>query len=125
MLSQYEIMTFVATSQPERAKAFYRDVLGLKLVEDAWWALVFEAGGRRLYIEKLQNKFTPQPFTAVGWRVPDIRDAMEKLSKKGVTFERPEGLQLDDKGAWSPDKTATVCWFKDPDGNTISLTQFA
>jgi catechol 2,3-dioxygenase-like lactoylglutathione lyase family enzyme len=126
MLGRYEIIACVGTTQPERAKTFYRDVLGLKLVEDAWWALVFEAGGRRLHVEKAQQKFTPVPFTSLGWRVPDIKALAEGLSKKGVKFERYPGMQQDDLGIWTtPDGAAKVCWFKDPDGNTLSLSQFA
>ncbi len=125
MLGQSEVMAFVATVQPERAKAFYRDVLGLKLVEDAWWAMTFEMKGCRLHIQKLQDKFTPHPFTALGWKVSNIEDLVDKLAKKGVVFERPPGLQVDAKGIWSPPDSggAKVAWFKDPDGNTLSLSQ--
>jgi catechol 2,3-dioxygenase-like lactoylglutathione lyase family enzyme len=126
MLGDYEVMAFVGTTQPERAKAFYGEVLGLKLVEDAWWAIVYEVGGRHLHIEKARDKFTPVPFTALGWKVPDIKATVEKLAKKGVKFERFPELQHDAAGIWaSPDGAAEVAWFKDPDGNTLSLTQFS
>jgi catechol 2,3-dioxygenase-like lactoylglutathione lyase family enzyme len=126
MLAQSEVMAFVATAQPERAKAFYRDVLGFKLLEDAWWALIFEMNGCHLHIEKLQDKLTPQPFTVLGWRVSNLEELVDKLLTKGVVFERPPGLQVDDKGIWSPPDSggAKVCWFRDPDGNTLSMTQF-
>jgi len=125
MLGQSEVIACVGTSQPERAKVFYRDVLGLRLIEDAWWAIVFDAGGTRLHIEKPQEKFTPAPFTALGWRVPNIEELVDALAKRGVSFERPPGLQLDNKGIWTtPDGVAKVCWFKDPDGNLLSLSQF-
>ena len=118
-------MTFVGTTQPERAKAFYGGVLGLKLVEDAWWAIIYEVGGRHLHIEKPREKFTPVPFTALGWKVPDIAATVEKLAKKGVKFERIPELQQDAAGIWTtPDGVGKVCWFKDPDGNLLSLTQF-
>jgi catechol 2,3-dioxygenase-like lactoylglutathione lyase family enzyme len=119
-------MTFIGTTQPERAKAFYGGVLGLKLVEDAWWAIIYEVGGRHLHIEKAREKFTPVPFTALGWKVSDIDATVEKLAKKGVKFERIPDLQQDDAGIWTtPDGSGKVCWFRDPDGNLLSLTQFS
>ncbi len=125
MLGDYEVMSFVGTTDPERAKAFYGGVLGLKLVEDAWWAIIYEVGGRHLHIEKPPEKFTPVPFTALGWKVPDIGAIVEKLAKKGVKFERIAELQQDAAGIWTtPDGVGKVCWFKDPDGNLLSMTQF-
>jgi len=125
MLGGCEVMVFVGTTQPERAKAFYAGALGLKLVEDAWWAIVYEVGGIHLHIEKAREKFTPVPFTALGWKVPDIEASVKKLAKNGVTFERVPGLEQDDAGIWTtPDGLAKVCWFKDPDGNLLSMTQF-
>lgn len=123
MLGDYEVMAFVATTQPERAKAFYGEVLGLKLQEDSPFALVFQAGGTMLRIQKVRE-LSPTPFTALGWKVPDITAAVAKLSKKGVTFERYKGMPQDDAGIWTTPDGSKVCWFKDPDGNTLSLTQF-
>jgi catechol 2,3-dioxygenase-like lactoylglutathione lyase family enzyme len=126
MLGSCEVMAFVGTTQPERAKEFYGGVLGLKLVEDAWWAIVYEAGGIHLHIEKPQGKFTPLPFTTLGWKVSDLKATVEQLAKKGVKFERIPELQQDDLGIWTtPDGGGKVCWFKDPDGNTLSMTQFS
>ena len=126
MLGNCEVMAFVGTTQPERAKAFYGGVLGLKLVEDAWWAIIYEAGGIHLHIEKPRDKFTPLPFTALGWKVADLKATVEQLAKKGVKFERIRGMPQDDLGIWTtPDGGGKVCWFKDPDGNTLSMTQFA
>ncbi len=123
MLNDYELIAFVATAQPERAKAFYGEVLGMTLEEDSPFALVFRAGRTMLRIQKVRD-FSPLPFTALGWRVPDIKAGVAELSKKGVTFERYEGMPQDDAGIWSAPSGAKVCWFKDPDGNTLSLTQF-
>ena len=126
MLGDKKVMAMLATTQPQLAKAFYRDVLGLTLVEDAWFAIIFTAGGTRLHIQKLEEKFTPHPFTAMGWQVPDIKAAVVELAKKGVKFERYDGLEQDDAGIWTtPDGVGKVCWFKDPDGNTLSMTQFS
>ncbi|HEY6419695.1 MAG TPA: VOC family protein [Candidatus Binataceae bacterium] len=116
-------MAFVATTQPEKAKAFYSEVLGLKLIEDAWFAIVFSAGGTTLHIQKVKE-FMPLPFTTLGWKVADIKATVDKLSKRGVKFERFPGMTQDESGIWTPPgSNAGVCWFKDPDGNLLSLTQ--
>jgi len=124
MLSDYEVIAFIQTIQPEKAKAFYRDILGLKFEEDDPFALVFWAGRTMLRIQKVRE-ITPLPFTALGWNVPDIRATMAKLSSKGVEFERYEGLSQDAAGIWLTPSGTSICWFKDPDGNTLSLTQFS
>jgi catechol 2,3-dioxygenase-like lactoylglutathione lyase family enzyme len=123
MLGDNQLMAFVATTQPEKAKAFYSEVLGLKLIEDAWFAIIFAAGGTTLHIQKVKE-FTPVPFTALGWKVADIKASVNQLSKKGVKFERFPGMEQDVSGIWTPPGSKTgVCWFKDPDGNLLSLTQ--
>jgi catechol 2,3-dioxygenase-like lactoylglutathione lyase family enzyme len=124
MLTESPIIAMLATTQPDRAKAFYSEVIGLKLVEDSWYAIVYMAGGTKLHIQKVQQ-FSPLPFTALGWGVADIKATAAALAKKGVKFERYKELPQDDAGIWTtPDGAAMVCWFKDPDGNTLSLTQF-
>jgi catechol 2,3-dioxygenase-like lactoylglutathione lyase family enzyme len=122
MLGGCEIITFVATAKPDAAADFYRNVLGLTLVSDDPYALVFDANGTMLRVAKMQ-KVTVVPNTVLGWKVTDIRAAIEELSKKGVRFQRYEGMPQDDFGIWDSG-TAKVAWFKDPDGNTLSLTQF-
>jgi catechol 2,3-dioxygenase-like lactoylglutathione lyase family enzyme len=123
MLGDYELMAFSQTTQFERAKAFYGGVLGLKLEEDSPIALVFRAGRTILRVQKVSS-FSPLPFTSVGWRVPDIKAVVRELSKSGVICERYESTRQDDLGIWASPTGAQVCWFKDPDGNTLSLTQF-
>ena len=127
MLGDQPLIAMIATTQPERAKAFYSDVLGLKLVEDGWYALVYMAGGTRLHVQKVKE-FSPWPATAIGWTVPDIAATVAALAKKGVKFERIPELKQDAAGIWTtPDaagKVGMVAWFKDPDGNLLSLTQF-
>ena len=125
MLTECPVIAMIATTQPERAKTFYSEVLGLKLIEDGWFALVYMAGGTRLHIQKVKE-FTPLPFTAIGWTVSDIAATAAVLANKGIKFERYPGMEQDAAGIWTtPDRAGKVCWFKDPDGNTLSLTQFS
>jgi catechol 2,3-dioxygenase-like lactoylglutathione lyase family enzyme len=124
MLGDRPVIAMIATTQPERAKPFYSETLGLKLVEDGWYALVYSAGGTRLHIQKVKD-FSPLPFTALGWTVADIATSAAGLERKGVKFERYDGMTQDDAGIWTTPDGGKVCWFKDPDGNTLSLTQFS
>jgi catechol 2,3-dioxygenase-like lactoylglutathione lyase family enzyme len=123
MLGDQPLIAMIATTQPERAKAFFSDVLGLTLVEDGWYALVYMAGGTRLHVQKVKE-FSPWPATAIGWTVPDIAATVAALAQKGVKFEHFDGMTQDAAGIWTAPEGAKVCWFKDPDGNTLSLTQF-
>ncbi|MGH7949227.1 MAG: VOC family protein [Candidatus Binataceae bacterium] len=123
MLAKYDLIAFVGTKQPEPAKAFYTGVIGLRLTEDSPFALVFDANGVMLRVFKVRE-LTPAPFTVLGWNVPDIKLAMRDLASKGITFERYQGMPQDEWGVWTTPDGHQVAWFKDPDGNTLSLTQF-
>ena len=118
------LMAFVATVDAGRALVFYRDALGLALVEDSLFALAFDAGGTMLRIQKVE-RFTPHPFTALGWQVPDIGEAVAGLSANGVTFQRFSGMDQDASGVWTSPSGAKIAWFSDPDGNVLSLTEFS
>jgi len=66
----------------------------------------------------------PALYTVLGWSVLDMRVAVDALTRKGVVFERYVGLLQDETGVWHSPSGAQVAWFKDPDGNVLSLTQF-
>jgi catechol 2,3-dioxygenase-like lactoylglutathione lyase family enzyme len=120
MLGSCSIIAFTATADPPRAREFYEDTLGLDLVSDEPHALVFDAGGIMLRIQKVEH-VAPPPYTALGWQVDDIESAVRQLMRNGVHFERYEGLEQDDLCIWSSGH-ARIAWFKDPDGNLLSLT---
>lgn len=123
MLTGETLMAFIATTQPERARKFYVEVLGLRLVADEEYALVFDAHGIVLRVQKVQS-FLPHPYTALGWQVRDIAGTIAGLRKKGVEFLRFPYFAQDEAGVWNAPGGAKVAWFKDPDDNTLSLTQF-
>lgn len=116
-------MAFVATADAARARAFYGDVLGLRLVGDEPFALVFDSGGVTLRVQKVAT-VTPTPYTVLGWSVPDIEAAIERLRSGGVRFESFGLPGQDERGVWTAGDGTRVAWFKDPDGNVLSLTQF-
>ncbi len=124
MLSSARLTGFVATVDPARAKRFYQVILGLRLLSEDPFALVFECGGHQLRVQILKE-FRPQPFTVLGWQVPDIRGAVAALTAGGTTVERYAGMKQDEQGIWKSPSGASVVWFKDPDGNLLSLSELA
>lgn len=123
MLGRNDIIAFIGSTDPDRAKHFYQKVLGLQLVSDEKFALVFDANGTMLRVS-IVKEIQSANYTVLGWRVPDIRAAIQRLTTSGVVFERFPGLQQDDLGIWTAHDKTQVAWFKDPDGNILSLTQF-
>jgi catechol 2,3-dioxygenase-like lactoylglutathione lyase family enzyme len=122
MLGNESLMAFVATTDSGRSKTFYEQVLGLRLVADEEHALVFDANGTMLRVQKVQDH-VPAQHTALGWRVQDIDRAVSTLRAKQVELERYPYMQQDALGVWTAPSGAKVAWFKDPDGNLLSLTQ--
>ena len=123
MLGSRNLVAFVATTNAPRARAFYEKVLGLRFVADDPFALVFDAHATMLRIQKVE-KLTPPGHTTLGWEVPDIAATARALRDAGVKCERFQGMDQDELGIWASPGGAKVAWFKDPDGNTLSLTQF-
>ena len=123
-LGKCDIVCFVPIVNVDRARAFYRDTLGLRLVnEELPFALVFDVNGimLRLAIFKQPSAFHG---TVVGWKVPDATAAVQNLMKAGVQFERYDFVKQDELGIWTTPTGARVAWFKDPDGNVLSVSEF-
>lgn len=117
-------MTFVATADAAQARAFYEGTLGLRLVEDDMFALVFDLKGIMLRVQKV-DAVVAAPYTTLGWQVDDIAAEVQSLTGRGASFLHFDGMGQDELGVWSaPGSSAKVAWFKDPDGHTLSLTQF-
>jgi len=123
MLSDSNLAAFIATSKPDEARAFYEDVLGLTLLSDEQYAIVFDANGTTLRVQKA-GSFTPQQFTALGWHVDDIEATMSALRAKGVIFEEFPWMPEGSNGIMTFPEGARVAWFKDPDGNLLSIDQY-
>ena len=121
MLGSIDIVAFVPTKDAEKARAFYVGVLGLRFVKDDGFALVFDANGIKVRVAKAQ--FTPAPFTILGWQVGDIEKVVAGLQGKGVQFERFGFFEQDALGIWTAPSGDKVAWFKDPDGNILSVSQ--
>jgi catechol 2,3-dioxygenase-like lactoylglutathione lyase family enzyme len=119
MLGKETLVAFLTTATPDAARAFYEGVLGLELVVDDPHLMVFKSGPARVSLQK-SDRANPPRGTALGWDVADLRGTIKTLVARGVAFER-YGLEQDELGIWSPAPGHGVAWFKDPDGNTLSL----
>jgi len=123
MLGSCDLITFILTSDATRSKTFYGETLGLRFVSQDDFATVFDANGIMLRLTPIPGH-TPAPHTVLGWNVPDIAASVAELQKAGVNLERYPFIEQDERGVWtSPDGLVKVAWFKDPDGNVLSLTQ--
>lgn len=124
MLANCNIVAFAPTCDQARAIEFYRDQLGLELKAHDGFAATFDARGIVLRVSTVPAPLHPQPFTILGWMVPDIAAMVRSLEFTGVVFERYPQIPQDEVGIWTAPGGAKVAWFKDPDGNILSLTEF-
>lgn len=124
MLATADLVAFIPTTNPKRARAFYEDTLGLEFVSEDKFALVFKSSGVTIRIANVSGvPHKPASFTILGWTVRDVAKAVRGLGNKGVLFERYAGMNQDALGVWTSPSGAKVAWFKDPDGNVLSVTE--
>jgi catechol 2,3-dioxygenase-like lactoylglutathione lyase family enzyme len=120
-----DVVAFVPSKNPTKARAFYEGVLGLRFVSEDPFAVVFDANGVMIRVANVSSVkgFKPAPYTILGWLVDDITKAVRLLNKKGVQFERFAWMEQDRLGVWNSPSGARIAWFKDPEGNILSVTQ--
>jgi catechol 2,3-dioxygenase-like lactoylglutathione lyase family enzyme len=122
VLRDAALVAFVGSRDLQVADGFYRGVLGLEAIEATSFANVYDAHGTTLRVTRV-DEVVPAPYTVLGWNVPDIAAAVESLTARGLAFARYDELEQDDAGIWTAPGGARVAWFRDPDGNTLSLSQ--
>ena len=122
MLNSAKVMAFVPVRDSKKSRAFYEGVLGLRFIKDDGFAVVMESNGVTIRLAKAGN-FTPAGFTVLGWQVSAIEAAVSELRSRGVRFEEFSGLPQDEHGIWTAPGGDKVAWFKDPDGNILSVSQ--
>lgn len=120
MLGKEKLKGFVPARNAESAKHFYGDVLGLSIICEDDYGIEFDANGTRLRIA-LVRELTPAPFTVLGWVVEDIAETVSALTAKGIVFERFGYFDQDELGIWESPGGPRVAWFRDPDGNLLSV----
>jgi len=122
MLADKKLKAFVPTMNPGKARSFYQDILGLRLLSEDNYALEFDANGTLLRVP-IVKEFKPFPFTVLGWNVDNISSSIKLLNDKNIYCEKYEFLEQDNSGVWTSPNGSKVAWFKDPDGNILSLTE--
>jgi len=122
MLSSEKLVAFVPTKDQKQARAFYEGVLGLTFVSEDTFALVLDANGTKIRVANAPE-FKPAQFTILGWMVSDIETTITELQTKGIVFEKFGLKDQDERGIWSAPGGDKVAWFKDPDGNILSVSQ--
>jgi len=121
MLTTFPLNGFVRITDPERSRRFYEQTLGLAFDYENPYVTVFRSGNSQIIAQKVKE-FVPVAATVLGWEVKDIENVVSALRKSGVVFEKYEGMEQDELGIWkSPG--GKVAWFKDPDGNILSLSE--
>jgi catechol 2,3-dioxygenase-like lactoylglutathione lyase family enzyme len=123
MLESSDLVAFIATTDLARAREFYEQKLGLPLTSQSDFAYVFDANGTMLRVTPVAE-IPAVGYTVLGWRVTDIEATVRSLTAKDVVFKRYDGMDQDENGIWTTPGGEKVAWFADPDGHTLSLTQF-
>jgi|ERR671922_989918 catechol 2,3-dioxygenase-like lactoylglutathione lyase family enzyme len=122
MLASAKMVGFVPTKDSRQARAFYEGKLGFQFVSDDQFALVMKAGQNSIRIAKGTN-FVPAQYTVLGWEVDDIEAMVKWLSGRGVVFEKYPFIQDKEFGIWTAPGGDKIAWFKDPDGNVLSVAE--
>lgn len=122
MLAASKMMGFVPTNDSAKARSFYEGILGFEFVSDDGFALVMRAGDTLIRIAKAQD-FKPARYTVLGWQVSNIEEIVTWLQKRGVAFEKYPFVQDKELGIWAAPNGDKVAWFRDPDGNVLSVSQ--
>ena len=115
---------FIPVADLDAARAFYEGTLGLKVSDASEGAVVLDAGGTMLRLT-VAPRLSPQSFTVAGWLVSDVTQTIAALREMNVELERYAELDQDAAGVWTAPNGDQVAWFRDPDGNVLSVTQFA
>jgi catechol 2,3-dioxygenase-like lactoylglutathione lyase family enzyme len=122
MLASMDMVGFLLTKDYEKARSFYEGNLGFEFVSLDQFALVMQAGKSMIRIVKVAD-FTPLRSTVLGWKVDDIEGMVDWLTKSGVVFDKYPFVQDKERGIWTAPGGSKIAWFKDPDGNVLSVSE--
>ena len=115
-------VAFGATAKPGESLRFYRDVLELSLIEDGQFAMLFDAFGTHLRLQKV-DEVVAVPYTSFGFEVDNAEAEAKRLADHDVEMLRYGHFEQSPAGVWTSPAGAKVIWFVDPDGTTISMTE--
>ncbi len=125
-LSEYKVAAGVAVSNMDRAREFYEGKLGLLVGIDSGDNLQYQCGeGSVMHVYLSPDHAGKSTATLVGWGVDDVERVVNELTEMSVAFERyDEGpIITDERGIATFEGGAKVAYFRDPDGNTLSIAQ--
>jgi catechol 2,3-dioxygenase-like lactoylglutathione lyase family enzyme len=123
MLAASKIIGVIPTRDFNQAREFYEGKLGFEFVSEDPFALVVRAGDTKIRISKVPKDFAPVAFTILGWEVQNIEAVVAWLKARGVICEKYPFVQDQETGIWTAPNRDKVAWFKDPDGNVLSVAQ--
>ena len=123
MLADSKAFSGFSVDDPERARSFYADVLGLEVSEQNGMLTLHLGGGTDVLVYPKPNH-EPASFTVLNFPVPDVEAAVDALTERGVRFERYAGtpMETDDKGVFRQGGPL-IAWFTDPAGNVLSVIE--
>jgi catechol 2,3-dioxygenase-like lactoylglutathione lyase family enzyme len=121
MFADTKAYSGIAVNDVQKAREFYGETLGLRTSEEGADTWLHLAGGRDTLLYE-QPEMTPASFTVLNFEVDEIDPAVDALAARGVSFERYEGFEQDDKGIFRGEGPY-IAWFKDPSGNVLSVLQ--
>jgi len=122
MLTDTKAYSGFAVDDVDRAREFYGDTLGLKttmLDEENGLMALNLAGGRDTLVYRKPD-LAPANYTILNFEVDEVEAAVDELSARGVSFERYDGFDQDEKGI-ARGNGPDIAWFKDPAGNILSV----
>jgi catechol 2,3-dioxygenase-like lactoylglutathione lyase family enzyme len=125
LLTQAAVIGFIPVTDFDLAEAFYCGKLGFAAVRRDDFALVVEAARGMMIRCVKMPEFQPQPFTILGWEMDDLAGAADGLVGAGIAPLRFSWFEQDERGIWTAPDGTGVLWFKDPFGNTLSLSRHA
>jgi len=124
MFASAKIVGFIPTKDYDKARTFYEGKLGFEFVSLDQFALVMRVGGHQIRIVKMPN-FSPLQGTILGWEVESVTAVVKWLKERGVFTEKYPFVQDQELGIWTTPNGDQVAWFRDPDGNVLSVSHHA
>ncbi|HWZ92150.1 MAG TPA: VOC family protein [Polyangiaceae bacterium] len=122
MLRDAAVCAFLGATDLTRAREFFEGLLGLQVVSLDDFALVLKSSTGVIRVTQVEEPALA-PYTVLGWDVPDLRSAVLALGERGLGFTRYPGMVQDELGIWTAPSGSRIAWFRDPDGNVLSLAQ--
>ena len=119
MFANSKAFSGFAVDDLEKARDFYGETLGLKTSEENDLLTLHLAGERATLIYPKPD-FEPATYTILNFPVDDIDKAVDELTARGVSFERYDSFEQDEKGV-ARGQGPDIAWFKDPAGNILSV----